>query len=200
MDVGPGRFSGDPLARSVGGGRAAVERGRQFEHDPGPASAPMPQIRGQLFTHRPFIDADIHDDAGGPQLRDPPAGHKRVGVKRPDDHTDDSGRDQRIGAGSGAALMSARFKRRVKRRPTGGRSRRIERDPLGVRTAGRLGGAVKRPSSGRDQHRTDPGIGRREAPDPRRVGDGALHPMFVVDIHQGRSCAAAISGSWSRRS
>ena len=39
VGVGAGRVAGDPLARAVGRGGAAVEGGRQLQHDLGPAGA-----------------------------------------------------------------------------------------------------------------------------------------------------------------
>jgi hypothetical protein len=51
----------------------------------------------------------LHRDAAGAQPGEALAGHERIGVREGADHPRDAGGDQRVAAGTGAAVMRARL-------------------------------------------------------------------------------------------
>ena len=105
VGVAPRGVAGDPLARAVGRRGAAVEGGRELEHDVGPAGAAVLQVRRELCTHLVRAHADGDVDPRGTQPSDALSPHVRVGVLDADDDPGDAGSDDRVGAGRGAAVM-----------------------------------------------------------------------------------------------
>ena len=80
VGVGPGLGAGDPLARAVGGGGAAVEGGGQLEHDVGPAGAAVDEVGRQERASGGGLDAHLDLDAGIAQPGQAGTGDLRVGV------------------------------------------------------------------------------------------------------------------------
>ena len=164
VGVGPGRRAGDPLARAVGCGGAAVERRGQLEHDPRPAGAAVRQVRGQLAA-----------DGARLQPRRPPRCPRPGAARRPSPATLGSGSStptttrptpasRRASAQGGvrpwwlqgSSVVDHRGPAQVGSRGPG----RVESDGLGVRSAGRRVAPSKRAPRG-DDHGADPGVGRR---------------------------------------
>ena len=98
MGVGAGLGPGDPLARAVGRGGAAVEGRGELEHDVGPAGAAVDEVRGQLLGDGGGLDADRDLDAGGAQRGDAPPADERIRVLDADDDVGDARLDDRVDA------------------------------------------------------------------------------------------------------
>ena len=82
VGVGAGGRTGDPLARAVGGGGAAVEGGGQLQHDVRPAGAAVDEVGRQEPPGLIRTDPDLDDDAGGAQAPCSGAGDPSVRVQR----------------------------------------------------------------------------------------------------------------------
>ena len=92
VGVRPRLGAGDPLAGAVGGGGAAVEGGRQLQHDEGSAGAAM--VRGtarRRLAAAASATPEVDGDPRVPEPGDPPSRHLRVGILERDDHTADAG-------------------------------------------------------------------------------------------------------------
>ena len=135
VGVAPGGLAGDPLARAVGRRGAPVERGRQLQHDIGPAGAAVLQVRRELGPRpRPRTRR--------PRPRCPRRAAARCrcpatfgsGSSMPTTTRATPGLDDRVGAGRGAAVVRAGLEGREERRPLGPRAGRSQRHDLGVRT------------------------------------------------------------------
>ena len=117
VGVGPGLLAGDPLARAVGRGGAAVDGGGELEHDVRAAGAAMGQVRGELGRDGVGLDPDGDVDARRRAGRRHPARRQGVGVLDADDDTADAGGDDRVGARRRAPVVVARFERGHERGP-----------------------------------------------------------------------------------
>jgi hypothetical protein len=180
VGVGAGLGAGDPLAGAIGGGGPAVEGGGQLQDDPGPAGRPVLQVGGELRGDLAGGDADIDRDAGRPQAFDTAPRHPRVGIGHPHDDPGDPGGDEGIGARAGPSGVRARFERDVGGRPPAPLARRRQRGDLGVRAAGRGGGAGERLAVGGDEHAADPRVRRGEGADAPGRSHGCAHRLDVV--------------------
>ena len=159
VGVGPRRLAGDPLARAVGRRRAAIERGGQLQHNPGPSGRAVlhvgSQLRPDLFGQHPDLDVD----AGGAQLSHALATDVRVRVFDADDDALDAGVDDGGRARPGAALVAARFECRVQRGASRGRTGGGQRRDLGVGSARRCRRPFERAAVVGQDNRADPGVG-----------------------------------------
>lgn len=180
VGVGPGRAAGDPLAGAVGRRRAAVEGGGQLQHHVRPAGAPVLQVRGELGPDGVGPDADVDLDPGGAQPGDARPRDLGVGVLDADQDPGDPGRDHRVGARAGAALVAAGLEGGGQGGAPGVGTGGVEGDDLGVAAAGRLGGAHVVDPGGGPQHGADPGVGRGGRAHGGRGLDGAGHQRFVL--------------------
>ncbi len=121
----------------------------------------MLDVRRQLAADGIGADADVHGEAGGPQLGEPCARDMGIGILDAADYTADAGLDDGVGARPGAASMAARLERRVERRPgrVAGLGGGVDGDDLGMAVAGRLSGTAEGRAVRSDEHGADPGIG-----------------------------------------
>ena len=145
MAVGARGLRGDPLAHAVLQAGLAVERRGHFHPHPGRLSDHAAQETDVEFTG--FLRAwpDFDFDARGTQPLEALAGDQRVGVGEGRDDAAYAGCDQRVAAGAGAAVMSARLERDPGGCANDGitpRSSVAQRHDLGVRAADLLGVAL----------------------------------------------------------
>lgn len=87
------------------------------------------------------------------------ARHQRIGISHRGDHTRNSGRDNRIGAGRRLTLMGAGFERHVERRSTGIFAGARERLGFGMGTPARLSSAPPDDDAVLHHYRADRRIG-----------------------------------------
>ena len=136
--VQPCRCAGDPLTIAICQRGAAIKRGGEFQGDEGAACADAAEeatIEGGSFSlAHVFADGN----AGGAQAGDALSSHKRVGVAAGDDGAGNTGGDERVGAGRGAAMMGAGFEGDVGGGATGGIARCAQGVYFGVWFAGIL--------------------------------------------------------------
>ena len=158
-----------PLADAVGQGRFAVQRGGDFHAHPGRLAhhaAEKSDIELTRFNRQRVCrvqNGDLY--TGRPQSRKTLACNQRVGVGIGGNHLGNAGGNQRIAAGSGAAVVGARLQRDVSRGALHAVAtcRGIAKGHhLGVRTTGLLGMAPAQFSAvGGDQHAADSRVGWR---------------------------------------
>ena len=120
VDVLAGRLARDPATGAVGRRRAAVQAGRQLEHDPGLPGRAVLAVGGQLLGHLVGGHADGDVDPGGTQGGDAPTRHPLVRVLDADDDPGHPRRDDGVGAGRRAPVMGAGLEGHVERGAPGG--------------------------------------------------------------------------------
>ena len=175
VGVAPGR--GSPVIHwlgAVGCRGAPVERGRQLEHDVRPAGAAVLQVRRELGPHLVRAHADRRPRCPRPAAaRCPAPADVRVGIFDADDDPRDAGRDDRVGARRGAAVVRAGLERREERRPAR---------------------PVRRPPAGRRPRREDHPAARWRRRTCRRSGVSTTHPTHGFgDVRLRAPAAAAIA-------
>ena len=180
----------DPAAGAVGGGAAAVQRGRELPGDERSAvvhgERPDPVDGARLVLEQAALDLDARVAQGG---RTP--GRDRVGVALRVDHAAYAGLDQRLRARSGAAGVVARLQRDDRRGAAGAVAGAPERVDLGVRGPGAAVPALGEHLAVRaEQHAADPRVGAGGHAGRRRQGERAPHrgllAVLVVILASGR--------------
>src|SRR5699024_6571220 len=141
--------SGDPLARSVRGGGAAVDALRPFDRDVRAVEAARREPRIQERARLVAQEAGLDLDAGGAQpIR--PAALAYARVRECEDHARDTGVDERLRAGAGAAGVIAGFEGDDRGRALGA-VEVAERVDLGVGGAGAVVPALGERLAGRGE-------------------------------------------------
>ncbi len=197
VHVPAGGLARDPAAGAVGRGRAAVQAGRQLEHDPGLPGRAVLAIGGQLLGHLVAGHADRDVDPGGAQGGDAPTRHPLVRVLDADDDAGHTRRDDGVGARGRPPLVGAGLERHVERGAAGGVTGLGQGRDLGVRAARRGGGAGEprsrvRAGARRDDDAAHPGIGRRGRTDRCGLRHRSAHVLHVV--HGSGPCPGWIPG------
>ena len=135
MNVGAGRFTGDPLARAVGQCRAAIQAHGEFDAHPGQSlfhALHEPDVEfSSLVLHEPRLNGDASPQQRVSAL---PA-HARVGVLNGKHDARDTRFDQGIGAGRCAAMMAAGLEGDIRRCAGDGLLRRAKCHNFGMRLA-----------------------------------------------------------------
>ena len=194
VGVEPGLGAGDPLARAVGGGGAAVERGRQLQHHVGPAGAAV--VRGTGASCSAAASAPTPTSTSMPAARSrrcPAPATLRVGIGRAPTTTRATPAAIRASAhGRGAAVVGARLEGDVEGGAPGGVAGGGEGDHLGVGAGAAVGGAREAGMAvaGADDHRADPRTGatrRREAAAAARAWPMRASSSGVVAIGDDRT-------------
>ena len=137
VDVGSGLGRGDPAAGAVGGGDAAVQRGRVLPGDIGATEADSGEPGGIARCGLRAEESGAHLDAGCAQ-RVRTSGGLRVRVSHRVDHAGDSRLDERLGAGSGTTGVVTGFEGDVCGAAAGSSVCRRQGIDLGVRATGPL--------------------------------------------------------------
>ena len=186
MHVGPRGLAGDPLAGAVGGGAAAVDAGRELPRDVRQSRcAACAAIPGADHPRRcrptPRPRPSIPDSAS----RRGAACGFRIGIGDGVRHPRNPGRDKRIHARRGPAVVVARLQRHDRGAADSALPRPAQRHDLGVRAAGRLRCADAGDLAVAVQNdRTHRRIGIGAALDPIGLLDG--QPHRGVEIHSRR--------------
>ena len=180
VGVRPRLGAGDPLAGAVRGGGAAVEGGRQLQHDERSPGAAMVEVRGEEAGGGRLRHAQVDGDPRVAEPGDPPSRHLRIGIFERDDHATDAGSDEGVGARRGAAVVRARFQGDPRGRarevvPPG----RADGRGLRVRSADGVRGAFEPGAVRGLDHAADPGVRRRRRPHRRGELEGSGHGLRV---------------------
>jgi len=196
VSVGPRQWSGDPAAAAVGGGSAAVHGGGHLEHHPGPSGAAVLEIGGQLFCDLAGCHAHDHVDARSAKVLDAAAFDVRVRVLDADHNPADTCFYECAGTRWGTAVMGTWLEGHVGRCATGSLAGEGESPSLGMRTAGRRGGRLDRGTCiARDDHATDPWVGRRGR--TNRGGDRHRLPHHCLVLREDHyKTISATKPSW----
>ena len=177
MHVGARRFAGNPLAFAVGECGFAIERGGEFDGNKrascGDAAEETTVEHLRLF----FTNTFSNFNASRLQAGDALSGNERVGVAAGDDDAGDTGGNQRVGTGRGAALMRAGFEADVGGGATGGSARFAQGVRFGVRLTGADVKAFADGFTAFDDHAADARV--------RGGGEDALSCQFEGGLHPG---------------
>ena len=188
MHVGACRFTRNPLAFAVGKRRFTVERGGEFEGNErasrGDAAEKTAVERLRFFFTNTFSNFDARCLQAGDAL----PGDERVGVAAGDDDAGDTGGNQRVGTGRGAALMRAGFEADVGGSATGGGARFAQGVRFGVRLTGADVKAFADGFTAFDDHAADARV--------RCGGEDALSCQFEGGLHPGDVLCGGGHGWW----
>ncbi len=164
----PAFGGGDPLALPGRGGDAAVEAHRPLEGHLGTAEDVGDQegeVEPDRLLHQ---EAGLDLDPRLAQLREAAAGDFRIGIAMAGHHAGDSGRDHRVGAGRGAAVVGAGLQGDEE----GGTSRAVSRLAQGL----------------------DLGVRASHLPVPAAAHDLAVPHQDGADLRVGRDAVPAAGG------
>ena len=128
-----------------------------------------------------FVEPHLHLDAVRPQHGKAAPSDQRERILHRRHDAPDAGRDDALGARTGASGMRARFERAVQRGAAGGVARFVQRMDLGVRLAGALVRALPHHDAVVRHHaRADERIGRGAPQSSAGMLDRPPHPSLVV--------------------
>jgi len=177
--VGAGRGGRDPLTGAVFQCRLAVQRGSHLHAHPRRAPHHAAEKTDVEFARFGGTRADLDLNAGSTQPFETLAADAWIGVGERGHHFFDAGRDQRITARAGAALVGAGLQSHI----GGGACHTVaaglriaQGHDLGVRTAGALGGTgTQQLAVGRNDDAANTWVGRCEEQDGLRKSQGLLY-------------------------
>ena len=109
MHVGTRRFTRNPLAFAVGKRRFTIERGGEFKGNERASRGDAAEKAAVECLRLFFTNTFSNFNASRLQAGDALPGDERVRVAAGDDDAGDTGGNQRVGTGRGAALMRAGF-------------------------------------------------------------------------------------------
>ena len=179
MHVGARRFAGNPLAFAVGECGFAIERGGEFD---GNKRAPCGDAAEETTVeHLRFFFADTFGNVNARRLQagDALSGNERVGVAAGDDDAGDTGGNQRVGTGRGAALMRAGFEADVGGSATCSGARFAQGVRFGVRLTGADVKAFADGFTAFDDHAADARVRCGGENALLCLKEGGLHPVEV---------------------
>ena len=158
VHVGSGLGSGDPLTRTIGSGRSAIERCSHLQGHERTTVGAMKQVRPELASDRVGCDTDVDLNSCASQLVDPSASDERVGVEHANHNSPDASLDECLGTWPRSAVVIAWFECRehcaVLERRTSSRGR-ADGDDLSMWTAWRRGCAAMDRTIGADDDGTN---------------------------------------------
>ena len=188
------RLAGDPLAFTGARGDAAIKRGRQFQRHQRAAKRHPGGEPGADLLRLGRQQAYLHHNPGRPQPRDAGAIDARIAIASRNHHPGNAGRDQRVRAGRGLAMMAAGLQRDIGGGTTRGVTGHRQRLRFGVRAA--AGGRHRAADNTTlpDDDAADRRIGPTAAQSAPRQGQGRAHmfniahvmPTWVRQVRQGR--------------
>lgn len=164
------------------------------------------RMRGDVFAEHPYqmpalVGQHPHIDPYAVVLEHAHAlaGHHGIAVQGSDDDPCDAAFHDRLRAWRRFAVMAARLKCDVQRRP-GGRLRAMpQRVPLGVQSAEHLVIPLPDDPIVLDDHRADHGIGVHVSGPSLRQLDRESHVPRIVHVRLQACCAHTLSKAYKRR-
>ena len=173
---GPAR---DPAAFARGRRDPPVEAGGKLQRHHRAAKGHAAQEAALQGGCRLGPDALGDLDALGAQHGMAAPGDARVGIGQRRDDPRDARTDQSFGAGRGAAVVGAGFKGDIGRCPPRGRTRHVQRHPLGMGTPAGLGPAPARDPAICHDHAAHGGVRPDVAQAPPRQPQRVVHVAQV---------------------
>jgi hypothetical protein len=159
LDIGAGGFAGDPLARAVGEGRAAVEAHGEFDAHPGEALFHALHEANIELSGFVLHEPRFNGDTGAQKRIGALPAHARIGVLDSKHDTRDARFDQGIGAGRCAAVVTARLERNVRRRASNGLLGGAQRHDFSMGLAGALVPAFANDAITLGEYTSNPRVG-----------------------------------------
>ena len=109
---------GNPLAEAIFQSRAAIQTGRHFQTQPGPATRHAGNKTNIDFLRLGGQQATLRDNARCLQTGQALPGHQRIRILHGGHHPPHTRRNQRIGTRRRATVVTARLQRDIGRRST----------------------------------------------------------------------------------
>ena len=172
----------NPLRTAVGKGRAAVERRRRLEADPGESRAHSRHEAAVLPEGLFFENRTVHADARLFENADAASRHEGIRIARPDDDAREARLAHRKRAGRRAPVMRTRLQRHVERGALGVDALFkgvAKRHHFGVRTARALREALRKKAVVPNDQGADRRVGRGEAFGSRSDFERPTHPLHI---------------------